>query len=241
MTANVLTRRASTVAIVLAVLVASRLGTSTISADEWSLPEPASFHARGMLLVAEVFPPASRQNSGSRARCYFYEVGYPGTRWEVKPQLKWQGLLANERMPVEAVVSMDGWLVTLNEWGGTGKAHAIVVYDRRGRLVADWSGDQLFADPALKNIARARMSMSSIWWNEKATYYFSRANTLFIKLPTDVVIRIDLAGGAYRVGPPSAFRDYAAVAADAAALTEVWKTSLRFSSITDNLAVHAGR
>jgi hypothetical protein len=234
-------RQITTVAIVLAIAIASSFETSLISADEWSLPEPASFHARGMLLVAEIFPPASRQNSGARAQCYFYEVGYPGTRWDVKPRLKWQGQLANERMPVEALVSMDGWLVTLNEWGGTGKAHAIVVYDRRGRLAADWSGDQLFADPALKSIVRERMSMSSIWWNEKAMYYFSRANTLFIKVADGVVIRIDLSGGAYRVGPPSFFRDYAAVAADAAALTEVWKTSLRFSSITDTLAVHAAR
>jgi hypothetical protein len=155
--------------------------------------------------------------------------------------LTWKALLTNEQMPVEAIVSADGWLVTLNNWGGTGKAHAIVVYNRRGRVVADWSGDQLFMHPALEKIARARMSMSSFWWNEKAKYYFSPANTLFISLAEDVVIRIDLAGGAYRVGTPSIFRDFAAVAADTNALTEVWKTSLRFSSITDTLASRAGR
>ncbi|HYT73402.1 MAG TPA: hypothetical protein VEL79_01530 [Vicinamibacterales bacterium] len=214
---------------------------SPLSADDWMLPEPASFHARGMSRVAEIFPPASRQNSGSRALCYFYELGYPGTRWDVTPQLTWKAQLANERMPVEAIVSMDGWLVTLNNWGGTGKAHAIVVYDRHGRLVADWSGDQLFTHPTLERIARERMSTSSIWWNEKAKYYFSRANTLFINVADNVVIRIDLAGGSYRVGSQSTFRDYAAVAADANALTEVWKTSLRFSSMTDTLAARAGR
>ena len=225
------------VAITLAVLVVSSpLATSTLSADDWMLPEPASFHARGMSLVAEIFPPDSRQNSGARALCYFYELGYPGTHWDVKPQLTWKGPLANERMPVEAIVSMDGWLVTLNNWGSMGKAHAIVVYDRRGRLVADWSGDQLFAHPALEKIARARTSASSIWWNEKAKYYFSRANTLFISVADDVVIRIDLAGASYRVGTPSTFRDYPAIAADTNALTEVWKTSLRFASITDLLA-----
>jgi len=234
--------RAPRVAITLAVLTAAwALATSTPSADDWMRPEPASFHARGMSLVAEVFPPDSRQNAESRALCYFYELGYPGTRWDVKPRLTWKGLLANEQMPVEAIVSADGWLVTLNNWGGTGKAHAIVVYNRRGRVLADWSGDQLFMHPALDKIARARMSMSSIWWNEKAKYYFSRANTLFISVAEDVVIRIDLAGGSYRVGAPSTFRDYAAVAADTNALTEVWRTSLRFSSITDTLASRAGR
>jgi hypothetical protein len=142
------------------------------------LPEPASFHARGMSLVAEIFPPDSRQNSGSHALCYFYELGYPGTHWDVKPRLKWKRQLVNERMPVEAVVSMNGWLVTFNNWGGMGKAHAIVVYDPDGRLVADWSGEQLFAHPALEAINRERMSASSIWWNQKSKYYFTRSNAL---------------------------------------------------------------
>jgi len=39
-------RRISTVAIVMAAGLASSLGTLTLSAEEWSLPEPASFHAR---------------------------------------------------------------------------------------------------------------------------------------------------------------------------------------------------
>jgi hypothetical protein len=215
--------------------------TSNVSADEWMLPEPASFHARGMSLVAEVFPPASRQNPGSHALCYFYEVGYPGTRWDIKPQLKWKRELANDRMPVEAIVSMDGWLVTFNDWGGMGKTHSIVVYDPGGRRVADWSGDQLFKDAALQKIARERMSVSSIWWNEKAKYYFTRASALFISLADNVVIRIDLAGGSYRVGVPATFRDYAIVSGDTNGVTEVWKTSLRFSSITDLLAARASR
>ena len=222
------------------VVVWCHVETSTLVADEWMLPEP-SYHARGKSLVAEVFPPASRQNSGSHALCYFYDVGYPGIRWDVKPQLKWKAELANDRMPVEAIVSMDGWLVTFNNWGGMGMAHAIVVYDPRGRLVADWSGDQLFARPALGRIARERMSVSSIWWNEKAKYYFTRAHTLFVTLADEVVIRVDLARGSYRVGAPATFPDYATASADTNALTEVWKTSLRFSSITDLLAARASR
>ena len=149
-------------------------GTIGLSADDWMRPEPASFHSRGMQLVAEIFPPASRQNQGTHALCYFYELGYPGTRWDVTPTLKWKAELANEHMPVEAIVSQDGWLVTLNEWYGAGQAHSLVVYDPRGRLVADWSGDRLFADPALRKIARDRMSMSSVWWNQHANYYFTR-------------------------------------------------------------------
>jgi len=224
------------------ILVVSCLaGTIGLAADEWMLPEPASFHSRGMQLVAEIFPPASRQNQGQRALCYFYELGYPGTRWDVTPTLKWKAELANEKMPVDAIVSQDGWLVTINNWYGAGQAHSLVVYDPRGHLVADWSGDRLFADPALQRIARDRMSTSSVWWNQHAKYYFTRQQVLYVSVSPDAVIRVNLAAGSYRVGPPSAFRDYAATAADANADTEVWKTSLRFSSITDILATRTAR
>jgi hypothetical protein len=144
-----------------------------------------------------------------KSSCYFYEVGYPGIRLDVAPTLKWKAELVNEHMPVDAIVSQDGWLVTLNEWYGTGKAHSLIVYDPHGRLVADWSGDRLFVDPALKKIARDRMSMSSIWWNEHASYYFTRQRVLFVSVSADAVIRVDLAAASYRVGPASAFRDYA--------------------------------
>ena len=95
--------------------------------------------------------------------------------------------------------------------------------------------------PNLRNFWRTRIcacgkSRNLNWWNAGAKYYFSRANTLFVTVGDHVVIRIDLAGGSYRVGVPGTFRDYAAVASDVNALTEIWKTSLRFSSITDILA-----
>jgi hypothetical protein len=229
-------------AVAAAVFVTScAIAASRLSADDWMSPEPASFHARGLALVAEIFPPASRQNAGSHALCYFYELEYPGTRWDVKPTLKWKAALVNEQMPVDAIVSPDGWLVTLNNWGAAGGKHSVVVYDQRGRLIADWSGDQLFAHPLLQKIARERRSVSSIWWNENAKYYFSRARALFVSIGPDAVIRIDLAGGSYRVGDRSTFPEYTSVAADTNALTEIWKTSLRFSSITDVLAARAGR
>jgi len=224
-----------------AVLGSSLIVAARLSADEWTLPEPARFHARGMQLVAEIFPPASRQNPGKRALCYFYELGYPGTRWDVTPTLKWKAELVNEHMPVDAIVSQDGWLVTMNEWYGSGRAHSLVVYDPRGRLVADWSGDRLFADPAVQKIAREQTSMSSVWWNQHASYYFTQQRMLFVSLSADAVLRVDLAAGSYRVGTASALRDYTAAAADGNALTEIWKTSLRFSSITDVLAARATR
>ena len=59
-------------------LLAVLLGASA-RADDWVRPEPTSFHSRGFGYVAEIFPPRSRQNSGDKPLCYFYELGYPGS------------------------------------------------------------------------------------------------------------------------------------------------------------------
>src|SRR5438045_658016 len=87
-------------------------GSSTSHIDDWGWPEPTSFHSRGFGFVAEAFPPKSRQNPGSRPLCYFYAVGYPGTEWKVSARQIWRAELANARMPYQALVSMDGVLVT---------------------------------------------------------------------------------------------------------------------------------
>jgi len=44
------------------------------SADEWSWPEPASFHSRGFSYVAEIFPLKSRHNATEKPFCYFYAM-----------------------------------------------------------------------------------------------------------------------------------------------------------------------
>jgi hypothetical protein len=45
----------------------------------------------------------------------------------VTPTLRWKAELVNEHMPVDAIISQDGWLVTLNEWYGAGQTHSLVV------------------------------------------------------------------------------------------------------------------
>ena len=214
---------------------------SAAVADDWGWPEPASFHARGFGFVAEIFPPGSRQNQGGdRAFCYFYEVGYPGTRWDVHAKLLWKAPVVNGRMPVEGLVSMDGRLVTLNEWGAVGHAHAIVVYDRRGQLVADIQGDKVVAALGPEGKAHLRPSESSLWWNQDAKYYFSRDGSspgsyrqgarLYVRLNWPRVVVVNLETGELKGGAPAEFPELTVIAADTNAATAVWKTSLRFSS-----------
>ena len=104
-------------------------------ADEWVAPAPVSFHSRGFGYVAEVFPPKSRQNSTEKPICYFYEVGFPGAEWKIDAKLKWKATLANDVMPYQAVVSMQGMLVTFDEHGAAGYKNAVAIYSKNGLLV----------------------------------------------------------------------------------------------------------
>src|SRR5690349_2540847 len=93
-------------------------------ADDWASLEQVSFVSCGYSYVAEIFPPKSRQNPGDKPLCYFYEMGYPGTEWKIQPHLLWKAQLVNKQMPYQAVVSMDGFLVTLNDHGQVGYNNA---------------------------------------------------------------------------------------------------------------------
>jgi len=213
-------------------------------ADDWGAPEPMGFHSRGFSWVAEIFPPHSRQNEGGQPLCYFYEMGYPGTHWDAPARLVWKAPLRDANMPAEALVSMDGWLVTLNEWGSIGYDHALTVYNDKGALTADFSGDQILAQDgspwvsheeggAYTLSAKYPISSTVRWWNKDAKYYFSHEGVLFIQLAWGPMLKINLKTGALEYGARETFPDFARVLSDNNAATEVWKTTLRFSSVTD--------
>ncbi len=206
------------------------------SADQWSWPEPSSFHARGFSYVAEVFPVKSRNNTTEKPICYFYAMGYPGTGWKVDATLVWKGALVNRQMAHEAVVSMDGDLVTLNEYGRLGFENSVVIYGRQGKLVKAYSFDELISSAEASGFER---STSSRWWNKDAKYYFLvNPGRFYIVLPADKVLRFQLSDGQHRYGAMSDFPELAKITANQYAneRAEVWRTSLRFSSITDVLA-----
>ena len=208
-------------------------------ADNWPAPHPASFHSRGFVYVAEVFPPTSRQNPGEKPVCYFYQMGYPGTAWEITPNLKWMAELVNKQMPCEAVVSMDGHLVTLNEWANVGFHNAVVIYDLNGKLVKSYSLDELLTKDDVEKVERSK---SSRYWNRGARYYFLRAPArLYILLSWHKALEFSLESGAFRYGNLSDFSDLAALVEKHSVNeeAEIWATSLRFSSITDVMNVKA--
>lgn len=218
----------------LAVLFLACCWSFSTSADEWAAPSPVSFNARGFGYVAEIFPPRSRQNSTDKPLCYFYEMGYPGTSWKIEAKLKWKSALVNDRMPYQAVVSMNGRLVTLNEYGALGYKNAVAVYAQTGALVKTYALDELIPS---RDIGKIQASVSSRWWNKDAKYYFlENPARLYVALPWGKVIEFHLETGRHKYGPFAEFGDLAKVLAkgnNANEETEIWATSLRFSSITD--------
>jgi hypothetical protein len=203
--------------------------------DDWRWPEPISFHSRGFSFVAEIFPPHCRQNSSEKPVCYFYKTEDSGTDCEIKPELVWQAKLNNESMPVQALVSMDAELITLNEHGKAGFENAVVIYDGKGQLLKSFHLDELITEEDARQISK---STSSRWWNNKARYYFLKnPSRLYILLEWGKVWEFSLTDGGFRAGEPTQFADLALVLKTPYANeeTEIWEINLRFSSITDVL------
>ncbi len=201
------------------------------AADDWPSPHPRSWHGQGFSRVVEVFPAQSRHNPSDKPLAYAYEVGSTGTAWKADARLVWKGALANRWAPYEAIVSSDGWLITLDEWGNLGFDHAIVVYDPAGKLIKAHKLDGLV--PA--DVADRDRSKSSRYWRKGARYVLDpKAKLLQIWLDKAGVVEVSLASGAAQY-----------VAADkarkpgSAELATINEISLRFSSITDVLAERA--
>ena len=203
--------------------------------DEWGWPEPKGFHSRGFFYVAEIFPPHSRQNKSEKPICYFYKMGYPGKEWEIKPELIWQAGLSNVLMPLQALISMDGELATLNEHGKAGYENSVVIYDKKGKLVRAFQLDELLSD---EDAHQFSSSESSRWWNNKARYFFMREPPrLYILLEWGKVMEFSLTDGGFRAGKLAQFADLSRVAnmQYANEEAEIWDMNLRFASITDVL------
>jgi hypothetical protein len=198
-------------------------------------PEPRGFHSRGFGQVVEIFPPRSRRNPGERPMAYLYEVGFPGTRWDVEARRAWTATLPHAAFPQDALVSTDGHVVTLDDYWQTGREHAVVVFDARGRQRSGYRLEELLT---AEQIADLEWSDCGIQWRLGAKYFFvlDAAPHLYIVLPS-VTLQLDLTSGGFRRGPAASFPELTGVMSRPFPDEEahVWATSLRFSSITDVL------
>ena len=196
-------------------------------------PEPIGFHSRGFGYVAELFPPKSRRNPGTKPRAYLYTVAYPGREWRVEAHRLWTVELANASMPDAALVSVDGRLVTLDDYDGAGGSNALVVFATTGKVVRSFALEQLLG----VETSRVVRSDCGFLWREGTSFYFAGREDpkLYVVLPWSRVLEVTLSTGMLRRGILGDFPALREVLKNQYPneLTEVWATSLRFSSLTD--------
>lgn len=197
-------------------------------------PEPVGFHARGFGYVAELFPPRSRYNPGTRPVAHFYQVEHPGLGWTVRAQRLWTAQLANEIMPEAALVSMAGHVVTLDDYHQAGARHALVVYDPGGRLVRSFALRDLLDDADLAQVA---VSDCGWLWREEARFFFTRSSDakLYVLLASRRVLEVTLATGELTRGLEADYPSLVEILRQDSPSEEtaIWALNLRFAALSD--------
>ena len=103
----------------------------------------------------------------------------------------WRARLVSQVAPRHALIRNDGrFVVTLDEFRRGGAAHALVIYDERGKLLREFDLRELLHGDDWKHVTVER---KSIEWLLEATFVFAESPPQFvIKLKWGREIRIDL-------------------------------------------------
>jgi hypothetical protein len=103
----------------------------------------------------------------------------------------WQARLVNEVAPLQACIRNDGrFMVTLDEFRRGGAAHAVVVYDQRGKLLREFTLPEVLRGDDWKH---AKLKREAIEWLGGARFSFGDEPPQFlIKLRWGREIRINL-------------------------------------------------
>jgi hypothetical protein len=228
-------------------------------ADVWLSKRASSYTGRGGDFVAEIFPVNSRLKN-NKPICFFYRenfIDYEKEEYDPRNRfsLVWDGELINDTAPNAALVSPNGYLVTLDEHAQLGKKHSLVLYNKNGDLVRDFNLTDLIPQDYIKKIPR---TITSVNWRYKAKYYFCNpANKVQVLTPSHLyivlkfsksientitdfnkVIEIELENGACSYGDLSDYTLVDSLHNSKSIVNEnamVWETSLENSSITELL------
>jgi hypothetical protein len=153
-------------------------------ADDWAAPTTKYVKSDSGRYRAVVVP----GEKGRAGQMTLYD-----DRDATKPKRLYQRRLVNQVAPVHILLADGGQLVTIDEWSKAGYGHALVIYDRKGRVVVDCALEQMLLPEELPNVAE---SESSRWWRAKEHPMWLEGSALFIKSAWGAVLRFDLASGA---------------------------------------------
>jgi hypothetical protein len=167
-----------------ALLICAALATPA-AADEWPTPTETFLKSDNGRYRARLVP---RWEQG-KGTITLYDDQNP-----TAPRKVYDRRLVNKVAPVLTYLTNTGQLVTLDEWHHAGYDHALVVYDRRGRLIMDCHLDQLLL-PTEK--ADVQQSVSSRWYraDPNPIWLDQPQTTIHIKTSWGPTMSFDLATG----------------------------------------------
>jgi len=111
----------------------------------------------------------------------------------VHPKRMYQRKLVNQVAPVRILVADGGQLATVDEWGNAGYKHALVIYDKKGKVVVDCALEHLLLP---EELAAVDTTTSSRWWRAKEEGdVWLDASAVLIKTAAGPVMRVELASG----------------------------------------------
>ncbi|HEU5056662.1 MAG TPA: hypothetical protein VFU21_09045 [Kofleriaceae bacterium] len=157
---------------------------STARADDWPAPTTKYVKSDSGRYRAVVVPGAR----GKPGSLELYDDRDP-----TRPKKLYRRAPVNQVAPVKALLSDGGQLVTVDEWHNAGYKHALVIYDRKGKVVVDCALEHLLLS---EELAEVKTSVSSRWWRaeEEGEFWLDGAAAL-IKTAAGPLMRIDLATG----------------------------------------------
>ena len=220
-------------------LIIILLVASFLYADEWPAPIPFSVVSGGHIYIAEIFPASTRYSDGNKPKCFLYRFKSYSLKKPVEVELIWEGNLANKVSPVNAYLTIDGYLITFNEWHKVGFENSVVLYDNRGKLIKSYGLEDLLPEAEIKLVRRSK---SSRWWNKNSKYYIDRLHHyLYVSLQDGKLLQINYKTGFTKYGPSESFESIPIGKNNFLSFPitlSYRKIELRYSSITDIEKVH---
>lgn len=112
-------------------------------------------------------------------------------------QVLWKQRLVN--IPVRALVAPDGQsVVTINTWADLGREHSLVVYDAKGKMLADYRLEDLLTTDEIRD--HVFTTAPNRWWTADASFRFRPegrrlARFLEVSMEWGKTITVDLTSG----------------------------------------------
>ena len=163
--------------------------TASANADDWFPARPMIF-ASGGSYGLKVLPKS--------ATGILFSLDDDG-----KEHVIWQKQLVN--IPNRAFVPGDGKrIVTIDTYADLGREHSLVVYDEKGKVLADFRLEDLLTEEEIRD--RVGQTSPNRWWADEASFQFQhegrKSNKFFdVSLKWGTLIRVDLDTGKLQAPP----------------------------------------